>query len=84
MRTVADLIDAWLVHADSRLEVATMVGYRSAVRQLLPLIGGVALAEPTTADVDHMCGELRAGGRAPSTLRCDVYCRKQARMTTYC
>jgi integrase len=68
MRTVAELIDAWLVHADGRLEVATMVGYRSAARQLVPLIGAVALHELTTADLDRLCADLRAGGRAPSTV----------------
>src|SRR3954447_23146929 len=68
MRTVAELFEAWLAHADSRLEVATVLGYRSAVRQLVPLIGGLPLAELTVADLDRLCVELRGGGRAPATV----------------
>jgi integrase len=68
VHTVADLIEAWLAHSEGRLEVATMLGYRSAARQLVPLIGVVSLAELTTADLDRLCGQLRAAGRAASTV----------------
>src|SRR5947209_15600378 len=68
MRTVAELLDAWLVHADDRLEVSTMLGYRSAVRQLVALIGAVPLAELASADLDRLCAALRAGGRSSSTV----------------
>lgn len=43
VHTVADLIEAWLAHSEGRLEGATMLGYRSAARQLVPslrLTGG--------------------------------------------
>ena len=68
MRTVGDLFDAWLAHVDGRLEVATVIGYRSVVRQLRPLVGSRDLSSLTAADLDHLYRELLAGARSSQTV----------------
>jgi len=68
MHTIAELFDAWLAHADGRLEVATMVGYRSVVRQLVPLVGARDVRQLTAADLDRLYGHLLAGGRSSRTV----------------
>src|SRR4051794_5605590 len=68
MHTVGDLFDAWLAHVDGRLEVATVMGYRSAVRQLRPIVGGRELPSLTAADLDAAYAELRRGGRSAQTV----------------
>jgi hypothetical protein len=68
MPTVAELFDAWLAHADGRLEVATVIGYRSACRQLCPLIGGRDVESLTAANLDGVYVELLRGGRSAHTV----------------
>lgn len=68
MPTVGELFDAWLAHVEGRLEVATVIGYRSAVRQLRPLVGGRDLQTLTVADLDQIYARLRGGGRRASTV----------------
>jgi len=68
VRTVGDLFDAWLAHVDGRLEVATVIGYRSVVRQLRPLVGSRDLSSLTAADLDHLYRELLAGARSSQTV----------------
>src|SRR4029077_16963419 len=65
--TVCELFEAWLAHAEGRLEVATMLGYRSVVRQLVPLVGDLDVRQLTAADLDQLYGQLLAGGRSPRT-----------------
>ena len=64
MPIVAELFDAWLAHADGRLEVATVMGYRSVARQLRPLIGGRDVDSLTAAARD-----LRAASGTDATRR---------------
>jgi integrase len=68
MPTVGELFDAWLAHVDGRLEVATVIGYRSVVRQLRPLVGGRDLSALTVADLDGVYVELLAGPRSAQTV----------------
>ena len=68
MPTVDELFDAWLVHVEGRLEVATVISYRSVVRQLRPLIGERQLSTVTAADLDALYRQLRAAGRAEGEI----------------
>jgi len=68
VRTVGELFDAWLGHAEVRLEVSTVIGYRSVVRQLRPIIGGCNLESLTSADIDGLYAELLDGGRSLQTV----------------
>ena len=68
MRTVGELFDAWLAHVATRLEIATVISYRSVVRQLRPLIGDRPLEELTPAELDGVYVRLLDAGRAASTV----------------
>ncbi|MBV8984545.1 MAG: site-specific integrase [Acidimicrobiia bacterium] len=68
MRTVGELVEAWLAHASTRLEVATVMSYRTAVGQCLPHIGAVPLADVSPAVLDALYVRLLADGRRASTV----------------
>jgi integrase len=69
VRTVGELFDAWLAHVDGRLEVATVIGYRSAVRQLRPIVGALKLGALTAADLDAAYAALRVDRSAQTVHR---------------
>src|SRR5438270_4803163 len=68
MPTVGDLFDAWLAHVTTRLEVATVISYRSVVRQLRPLVGARRLDDLTAAELDGVYVRLLEAGRSASTV----------------
>lgn len=76
--TLAEYGLRWLAQRDparggagrSRLAASTFAEYRRALeRQVLPRLGGRALASLRTADVDELVAELEREGKAAGTVR---------------
>lgn len=76
--TLASYARRWLEQRDpartvggrTRLAASTFAEYRRALeQQILPRLGGCALASLRTADVDDLIAELEREGRAAGTVR---------------
>lgn len=70
-RTVADLLESWLAHAEPTLKPRTVADYRALARRyILPNIGKIKLSRLTPERLQRLYGDLQRAGltRAPAQV----------------